>query len=491
MKKCLYSLLCVLIDGAVIGLIPLNMTLLNRDIPEFVCVVGACLSVLCTVLLFVKSGAGKILKTLACVLTVLTMVVSVLGSYCNPYWNGIFFREGVSSYSKPYDHRLSSAEAVADLRYAMKYLKKVHPALRDGVPQDLGKRYDRVKADLEQRDGIGMNELARQIESVFSPLRDAHTYVRANYENLRILRYAQDWEDNGDTITAVNDVSIEKLLEQKASYYSFEVSSWQKEWLLGDVITVEGLDYLGFDAAKGITYTLTAQDGQVSMRTCGPQDFRTRDKATRNTQTKRNEDDFVRYEIDAEHSLALLTFDECEYNQTYIDCIRKMFKEVKAKHIKNVAVDLRENGGGNSLVVNEFFRYLDIDEYKTPTSDQRLGFLINKSPREAQKNEKYDDLLFTGELYLLVSTNTFSSAMFFAQMVQDNKLGTLIGQAPGNAADGYGDIAAFKLPNSQLYMQISTKQWYRADRSNKSSLVEPDVSCASDEVLSQLYGHIA
>lgn len=52
--------------------------------------------------------------------------------------------------------------------------------------------------------------------------------------------------------------------------------------------------------------------------------------------------------------------------------------------------------------------------------------------------------------------------------------GTLIGEAPANSPNGYGNIATFKLPNSKILMQISTMKFKRADSSNKDELVEPD-----------------
>lgn len=58
---------------------------------------------------------------------------------------------------------------------------------------------------------------------------------------------------------------------------------------------------------------------------------------------------FVYYDIDEEKNLAILTLTACNYQQVYIDCVSQMFAEVKQMKIKNVAVDLRGNGGGNSL----------------------------------------------------------------------------------------------------------------------------------------------
>ena len=77
--------------------------------------------------------------------------------------------------------------------------------------------------------------------------------------------------------------------------------------------------------------------------------------------------------------------------------------------------------------------------------------------------------------------------MNFAEYIADNHLGTLIGEAPGNTPNGYGDIAIFKLPNSQLLMQLSTKEFFRVDSENTSQLVESDIPCKREEAIGVLY----
>ncbi len=103
------------------------------------------------------------------------------------------------------------------------------------------------------------------------------------------------------------------------------------------------------------------------------------------------------------------------------------------------------------------------------------------------KNVKYSELTFKGDLYLLTAANTFSSAMTFAEYVKDNQLGLIIGEAPGNDPNGYGEIMCLKLPNSQMFMQISSKQFICADRECTDKLVTPDIERPSDKVLEKLF----
>ena len=198
------------------------------------------------------------------------------------------------------------------------------------------------------------------------------------------------------------------------------------------------------------------------------------------------EPQFVRYEIIPECDLAVLTLDSCIDNAEYRQCLESMFREIKEKGIGNVCVDLRNNGGGNSNVANEFIRYLDIDTYRGWGFQQRLGPLMIKKEARTYQNQRHAELLFTGNVYALTSVFTYSSAMDFAMLLTDNHLGTIIGEASGNATDGYGENVKFKLPKSGLIMWVSTKKWYRVDRESADRFIEPDVRCESSQALEVL-----
>ena len=139
------------------------------------------------------------------------------------------------------------------------------------------------------------------------------------------------------------------------------------------------------------------------------------------------------------------------------------------------------------LGMTEFFRYLNIDQYKTCGLEWRLGFIKIPYPVSYMKNEKAKDLLFDGDFYLLTSSGTFSSGMLYAQYVKDNNIGTIIGEAPGNDPNGYGEVVYFALPNSKIFMSVSTKHFIRVDKDAGTYLVEPDIECSSNEAMDKLY----
>ncbi|MBP5605103.1 MAG: hypothetical protein J6X60_06125, partial [Ruminiclostridium sp.] len=284
--------------------------------------------------------------------------------------------------------------------------------------------------------------------------------------------------------------TISDLLVKSRELFSFEAESWELQQFKNRLVELQGLDYLGFSVSDGITYTFTNDVGEEYSETYFPEDYVTYAEyiAFNGTDSTKNsrESSFVGFTLDEEKSLALLRLDECIYNDEYINCVRDMFTQVKQKGIKNVAVDLRDNGGGNSNVADEFIRYLDTDSYVITTYAQRLGPLMTPLGNERFVNERYTDLTFTGNVYVLTSSGSFSSAMLFPEHIKDNGLGKIIGEPPGNDPNGYGEIGEFRTPNAGIYLSISTKRFYRADRSCGDKYVMPDIACEADSALDTL-----
>lgn len=491
-KNMLYITIHIIIGIAAAAIVPASVFLMQ--IPDYMTIVLCTAYVITFILCFksaIKRPVGKIVLS---ILSLLTIIISVLGNYCNPYWNSIYFKGNVSDYSQPIDTMLTREEAKEDLEYAMHYLKKLHPAFYKDTPAQVHQRYETVLADFDKTEMISVCELSRKIEYIFSVMRDAHSYVMFQEKDEHYMKDIYQFNQDNNIITAINGIPLTDLLKQTEDLYSYEVESWQLKRLKNDLSSLEGLQYLGFSTDEGITYTYESADGTKKDYTYHTKDFLTYDeyvKYNQITDTEQEEVPFVYYETDKEKDLAILTLNSCNYNEEYKACLQEMFTEIKETGIHNVAVDLRTNGGGNSLVADEFIRYLDVDTWNTGSYEWRFGWFKIPSGNSTTENKRYHDLTFTGNVYVLTSANSFSSAMLFPQYIKDNHMGTIIGEAPGNTPNGYGDIAMFRLPNSQLFMQISTKEFFRIDENNPNNLIEPDIPCASDDVMEVLYETIS
>lgn len=485
-KKLFFAAWIILLVFSV-GLIPLSMFLFQFT--EWTAVVFMSLFGITCILVFL-SLSGKIKRSVIVIITLLVMFVSFVGSFCNPYWGSSVFKflNGNLSETESYDKTLTYKQAERDLSYMLEKVIKCHPAFKYGVPEDIQNEYDSAVKELKTSENITVNDIKRYAEKILSLQGDGHTCVKGRWYNERYLSDIPKRNYEDYTLYAINGITLEQIWEENKNLYSYDAESWGISLMKSDVCNVTGLDYLGFDANE-ITYTWENSDGEKEISTYTAKDFipyEEYEKIYYQYFKESGSDDFVSYTIDEENSLAVLTLTQCDYNDIYIDCLDKMFTEIKDKRIQNVAVDLRGNGGGSSLVADEFIKYLDIDEYKNNTFKQRFGIFTVNFDEGTNQNDKYNDLLFNGDVYILTDVYTFSSAMIFAQYFKDNDLGTLIGEPPGNDPNGYGEISYFRLPESGLYLSVSTKKFVRASGDESDCLVTPDIECDGNDAYDEL-----
>lgn len=482
--KRLLLILTIIINILLISLIPLNLYVLNINIPEYISIIIEIIIIILNALILIINK--KVYKTIL-ITSIISILFGLFGTYCNPYWNSISFKNK-SFYSKNYDTVITKKEALEDLDYAMKYLKKLHPKLLKNMPTEIQEQYDIVKNDLKNNDTITVNYLSKQIESVFSKLNDAHTIVVGYYNDYHTLKDMETHNKNKEVLTKINDINIKELYEQNKKYYSYEMEEYGLKQFKNDLITLEGLDKLGINTEE-IKYTFE-QNNKEKEYTYKKEDYLTKEEYNNyNNIGPKPEKSFVTYEIDRENNIAILYLDKCKYNDEYKRVLKDFFEKIKENNIKNITVDLRNNGGGSSNVIIEFLKYIDVNEYNIVKYEHRIGPITLKSKKPTIKNKKNKNS-FDGNIYVLTSIDTFSSAMLFTQYIKDNNLGTIIGETSSNDPNGYSEVAQFKLPNSKAYMQISTKKFYRINQNTEEEFIEPDIKCESKEAIFKLYDKV-
>jgi hypothetical protein len=108
----------------------------------------------------------------------------------------------------------------------------------------------------------------------------------------------------------------------------------------------------------------------------------------------------------------------------------ELFNLIEAKKPQKIIIDLRNNSGGNSAILNPFLEKL------------KKNYLNKK-----------------GSLYVLIGKNTFSSALMNAVDLKRNYKSILVGQTTSGNVNHYGETRGFRLPNSKIIVGYSTKYW--------------------------------
>jgi hypothetical protein len=164
-------------------------------------------------------------------------------------------------------------------------------------------------------------------------------------------------------------------------------------------------------------------------------------------------DDYYWYEYLADSHALYIQFNSCQNDpkKPFKDFARELFGFVDSlqapQEIERVIIDLRDNSGGNSSVIDPLLQGL------------------RSRPRLSEP----------GHLYTLISKNTFSSGMMNAVELRRDLHAILIGEPSGSAPNEYGEIKNFVLPNSKIEITYATK-YFRLLKDSNPSAVYPDVT---------------
>jgi hypothetical protein len=172
---------------------------------------------------------------------------------------------------------------------------------------------------------------------------------------------------------------------------------------------------------------------------------------------------------------------------------------LKTKGIHHLAIDLRRNSGGNSLLGDLLISYFNTSNYtlmggrKWKVSTRYKQYLLARgdstnSYLQQENGSTWElgnctpapspfrnDNVFNGKVYLLTGPFTFSSANMVADGVKQFKLAEIVGEPTGENSNDFGEAYTFTLPASKIRIQTSTSFDFGAscDR-NGHSPVMPD-----------------
>lgn len=163
--------------------------------------------------------------------------------------------------------------------------------------------------------------------------------------------------------------------------------------------------------------------------------------------------------------------------------LEKAFQDINLFNIKDLIIDLRDNGGGRSASADSLAFYLTDKPYQLYS---KILLKVSQEMKEVYKG-KYPDIyneikdMPNGKLYemnlpvissskdankrynrklsVLCNKKTYSGASTFISLIKYLNLGNVEGIS-GQDNWYYGDYLFFKLPNSQINFTVSMKKFY-------------------------------
>ncbi len=188
-----------------------------------------------------------------------------------------------------------------------------------------------------------------------------------------------------------------------------------------------------------------------------------------------------------------IEINEFQKNKTIIKELRKLIKQVKDADGHSVIIDLRRNPGGSGedfdKLISIFTPKKKIDyiksskviitektipDYGRADSIGKLVTLPRSEPGEYFEVPLQPNL-YMGEMnyYVLISINTGSMASSFANIMQYNNLGSLVGESMRYNATRYGEVCEGNSAYIQtFYSTVETDEYTKA----KDGIIRPDIS---------------
>ena len=150
-----------------------------------------------------------------------------------------------------------------------------------------------------------------------------------------------------------------------------------------------------------------------------------------------------------ENKIVYIKYNKCKEmaSQSVDEFSKNALNLIYNNDIRGIVVDLRNNSGGNSTLLDPFID--ELSNYK-------------------KINNEVD-------IFVIVGRETFSSALLNAYALKNRVGAIIIGEPTAGKPNCYGEIQRFQLPNSKLTITYST-EFYKLIDSDKVLSLIPDVT---------------
>lgn len=148
---------------------------------------------------------------------------------------------------------------------------------------------------------------------------------------------------------------------------------------------------------------------------------------------RKNADRYYWFEYIKSFKILYFKYNVCRNmgNQTVPEFGDELISFIKANTIEKLVIDLRNNFGGNSTLLDPF---------------------INSISKLKDLNEK-------GKLFVIIGQETFSSAVLNAISLKEKTNAIFLGEPTGGKPNCYGEVEKFKLDNYGIEVSFSTEYY--------------------------------
>lgn len=445
------------------------------------------------------------------------------------------------------EKKYSEIELNQDFDYLVKSIVETHPNPFSVIKKEVFYK-DVVKIKSNFKNGLNFKEFYTLTAPLISSISDGHTSIKfpgnkkilnneselfpfvatCNYKNKTILLKEFISENSpiptNSEIVSINNISAEEIINKIIKNTSGENNEYRLK--MGSNFIFFGIilnTYFNFKGDFIVKYKSNNIIEAKVIKAITFQYFTNFVKSKMNSQKKQVEQNTADYilTIKPEIKTAIIDFKYFDDEERFDIFLKKSFDSINKIGIKNLIIDIRENGGGNSVLGDKLFKYISKNSFKQfekttvkfsqlqkdyykqnckedstfcetykYISKQKNGKVVNLKSEELIKSNSPPNQ-FNGKIYLLTSLRTFSSASNFAQCFKNYKMGIIVGEETGGWIVCYGDKIITKLPNTEMKLSISTKKFYSIGSTDKDLHgIIPDIKIDAEKSLDYILNKI-
>lgn len=430
-----------------------------------------------------------------------------------------------------------------DISLLKKILEANHPSLYWYTSKDSVNYYfDSITNSIT--DSITEIQAKNKIAFAVAKIKCGHTSVRFSRQFVSLAeknRYPQfplsikTWKDSmvvlgrynsgdsmfvrGTIITAINGRKNESILNEMFPYISTDGNADNyKSQAISNNFPGWYRNVFGADTAYAISYVDSLQQERtVTIKAFSPKKDTTKKvkdstklvkpSAPKIPNKQKRQSKLLSYRsmvIDTALNVAYMrvtTFSNGRLRRFF----RKSFKEIQQRQIKNIVIDVRENGGGSVAASTLLIKYLKNSPFKLGdtiaakskrfeygnhiknwlgywflmqfVSSKKEDGLYHNTWMEQHTYHPKATHHFNGDIYILQGGHTFSAATIFSSMLKGQANVTLVGEETGGGYYGNSamHIPNIILPNTKLQVRLPIYRYVMDKNRPKGRGVMPDV----------------
>lgn len=314
-------------------------------------------------------------------------------------------------------------------------------------------------------------------------------------------------------IISINDVSTKDIIQKMMEYKSGEAKSFIIE-LVKESFTIGLWIIFNFDKDFKVKYKIDNKESSTLIKGVKLDIFHDRIKRIRDNNS--NIPYSFRYHEDK--IIGIIEFNQFSDLNEFKAFLESTFTQLKLNKTKNLVIDIRNNGGVNSSLGDELFQYISktpfeqfgktivkysnkrknfyksyLKQVATNLSEEELenyidehpvGSIITNEESSELQQLRENNLRYNGNIFLLISPETYSSASVFAWVFKFFNMGTIIGEETGGHIVSFGDVIFTNLPNTKLQLGVSHKKFFGYGAfDNQTHGVIPDIEIQANDAL--------